>query len=92
LRAIRNPSIPCSTYYFRATSDAQCSAIVDSLSRNALIAREKAEKKSRLRKIQASILCAYESTPFQSFVALLIMAVQIFIFTEKGVTVWSVWG
>ncbi len=76
IRPATEPTSSCSTYYFRATSDAQCSAIVESLSRNARIAREKAEKKSRLRKIQASILSAYESTPFQSFVALLIMAVQ----------------
>ncbi len=66
---------PLSTYYLRATSDALCRAIVDSITRNARVARERAETRSRLRRIQASILWAYESTLFQSFVALLIVAV-----------------
>ena len=67
---------PRSTYYLRATSEAQCSAIIESLSSNARRACEAAEKRSRLRRMQESILVAYESAPFQSFVALLIIAVH----------------
>ncbi len=72
------PSVPppCSTYYLRATSDSQCRAIIESITKNARRAREAAEKRSRLRRMQASVLVAYESTPFQSFVALLIIAVH----------------
>jgi hypothetical protein len=69
-------SLHRSTYYLRATSDAQCSAIIDSIASNVRIAQEAAEKRSRLRRMQGSVLAAYESTAVQSVVALLIIAVH----------------
>ena len=78
LPSTNRPSVPPphSTYYLRATSDSQCRAIIESITKNARRAREAAEKRSRLRRMQASVLVAYESTPFQSIVALLIIAVH----------------
>jgi hypothetical protein len=66
----------CRTYYLKASSEAQCRAVVESITNLSRLSREAAEKTSRLRRIQGMVRETYESTPFQSAVALLIMAVR----------------
>jgi hypothetical protein len=68
----------CRTYYLRATSEAQCRAIIESITNLSRLAREAAEKTSRLHRIQSFVRDAYESTPFQTTVAVLIIAVGRF--------------
>jgi hypothetical protein len=65
------------TYYLQADSAAQCAEICDSLAACARRAREAAAAQSRLRRVQQAVCDAYESTPFQSAVAVLIIAVRL---------------
>jgi hypothetical protein len=63
------------TYYLQAASDEQCRAVCESISRLARRAREEAAATSRIRRAQAHVAAVYDSTPFQSAVALLIITV-----------------
>ena len=64
------------TYYLQAASDAQCRAVCDSIALHSRRARKAVIAGTRLRRIQGKVLEAYESTPFQSAVAVLILAVR----------------
>jgi hypothetical protein len=64
------------TYYLQASSDERCKTICDSITRHARRARRAAEAQSRLRRAQSVVLAVYESTPFQSAIAVLILAVS----------------
>ena len=64
------------TYYLQAASEDQCLAVCESIAQLARLAREELAARSRFGRFQNAVLVAYESTPFQSAVAILILAVR----------------
>jgi hypothetical protein len=69
------------TYNLQAASDEQCRVVCESLTRLARRAREDAATISSIRRAQARVAAVYESTLFQSGVALLIIAVNFVLFS-----------
>ncbi len=63
------------TYFFQAASDEQCRVVCESLSRHSHRARVDATATSSIRRAQQRVAEVYESTPFQSAVAVLIITV-----------------
>ena len=64
------------TYYLQAASDEQCAAISATLGGLAHSEREAAAARTRLARVQRTVLRAYESAPFQCGVAVLIIVVR----------------
>jgi hypothetical protein len=64
------------TYYLQAASEDQCRAMCESIAQLACLARERQAARSRFGRFQNAVLVTYESTPFQSAVAVLILAVR----------------
>lgn len=63
------------TYNLQAASDEQCRTVCESILRLSRRAREEAAATSSIRRAQARVAAMYESTAFQSGVAVLIIAV-----------------
>ncbi len=72
------------TYYLQASSDERCKTVCDSIARHARRARRAADAQSRLRRAQRVVLAVYESAPFQSAIAVLILAVRAPRARERG--------
>jgi hypothetical protein len=76
LKTIPNGFNSGRTYYFQAASDEQCRVVCQSISCQSRRAREDAAKISSIRRAQARVAAMYESTTFQSGVAVLIVTVH----------------
>ena len=64
------------TYYLKAPSEQVGESICGELTRNAKRAKDAADASTRFQKAQNAVLAFYDSTPFQMFVATLILAVM----------------
>ncbi len=71
------------TYYLQAASEDQCCAVCESISQLVRLAREELAARSRFSHFQNAVLVAYESTPFQSAVAVLILVVRRGVATQR---------
>ncbi len=67
-------------YYLQAGSELLCKNLIKSLSTYSAAAHERAQAQSAFAQTQRRVDRVYRSSPFQSFLAFLIVAVIIFIY------------